>query len=39
MKHILETEDFFVCIEPEIFEANIPANTLLKISVTRRWRN
>lgn len=35
MKHILETEDFFVCIEPEIFEANInlPTNTLLKINV------
>ena len=35
MKHILETENFFVCIEPEIFEAdmNLPTNTLLKTDV------
>lgn len=35
MKHILETENFFVCIEPEIFEADLslPTNTLLKTDV------
>ena len=35
MKHILETENFSVCIEPEIFETdiNLPTNTLLKIDV------
>lgn len=35
MKHIIETENFFVCIEPEIFEAdiNLSTNTILKIDV------
>ena len=35
MKHIIETENFFVCIEPEIFETdiNLPTNTILKIDV------
>lgn len=35
MKHIIETEKFFVCIEPEIFETdiNLRTNTKLKIDV------
>ena len=39
MKHIIETENFFVCIEPEIFEAdiNLSTNTILKIDVNSEY--